>query len=60
LGQKGPFHNALAPILSNSKIFALNLYEAGLGKRIESYFEELLAGPGAAAAALRKYTGVQL
>jgi fructuronate reductase len=58
LGQKGPFHNALAPILSNGKIFALNLYDAGLGERVESYFEELLAGPGAAAAALHKYTGV--
>jgi fructuronate reductase len=56
LGQKGPFA-ALEPILSNSKIFALNLYEAGLGQRIESYFEEMLAGPGAVAAALRKYTG---
>jgi len=55
LGQKGPFHAVLAPILSNSKIFALNLYEAGLGEKIESYFEELLAGPGEVAATLRKY-----
>jgi len=56
LGQKGPFRAALEPILSNSKIFALNLYEAGLGERIESYFEEMLAGPGAVGATLRKYT----
>jgi fructuronate reductase len=55
LGQKGPFHEALKPILSDSKLFAVNLYEAGLGKKIESYFEELIAGPGAVAATLRKY-----
>jgi fructuronate reductase len=59
LGQKGPFHAALEPILSNSAIFGLNLYEAGLGSRVESYFEELVAGPGAVAATLRKYTGTQ-
>jgi fructuronate reductase len=57
LGQKGPFRAALEPILSNSAIFAVNLYEAGLGAKIESYFEELLAGPGAVAATLRKYAG---
>ena len=55
LGQKGPFHSVLEPILSNGKIFAVNLYEAGLGKKVEAYFEELLAGPGAVAAALKKY-----
>jgi fructuronate reductase len=55
LGQKGPFHSVLEPILSNSKIFAVNLYEAGLGEKVEACFEELLAGPGAVAAALKKY-----
>jgi len=58
LGQKGPFHAALEPILSNSKIFAVNLYEAGLGAKVESYFEELLAGPGAVAATLHKYVNI--
>jgi len=57
LGQEGPFRDVLAPILSNSKIFGVNLYDAGLGEKIELYFEELLAGPGAVAATLRKYTG---
>jgi fructuronate reductase len=56
LGQKGPFHKVLEPILSNPAFFAVNLYEAGLGERVESYFEELLSGPGAVAAALKKYT----
>jgi fructuronate reductase len=55
LGQKGPFHETLKPILSDSKLFAVNLYEAGLGKKVESYFEELVAGSGAVAATLHKY-----
>jgi len=55
LGQKGPFHETLKPILSDSKLFAVNLYEAGLGEKVEGYFEELLAGPGAVAATLHKY-----
>ncbi|MDR1863471.1 MAG: mannitol dehydrogenase family protein [Treponema sp.] len=56
LGQKGPFHAALEPILSDKRIFAVDLYEAGLGERVEAYFEELVAGPGAVAAALKKHT----
>jgi fructuronate reductase len=55
LGQKGPFHDKLEPILSNASLFGVNLYEVGLGEKVESYFTELLAGPGAVAAALRKY-----
>jgi fructuronate reductase len=56
LGQKGPFHAALQPILSNSRLFGVNLYEAGLGGRVESIFGELLADPGAVAKTLKKYT----
>jgi fructuronate reductase len=55
LGQKGPFHETLKHILSDSKLFAVNLYEAGLGKKVEAYFEEMIAGPGAVAATLHKY-----
>jgi fructuronate reductase len=58
LGDTGPFHAALGPILANSKIFAVNLYEAGLGEKVESYFEELLAGPGAVAVTLHKYVTI--
>jgi fructuronate reductase len=50
---------ALEPVLSNSKIFAVNLYEAGLGEKVETYFGELLAGPGAVAATLHKYVNIQ-
>jgi fructuronate reductase len=55
LGQKGPVHEALKPILSDSKIFAVNLYEAGLGEQVEHYFAELVAGPGAVKNTLQKY-----
>jgi len=58
IGQQGSFHDALAPILSNPKYFAVNLYEAGLGNLVEAYFEELVAGNGAVAAALKKYTAL--
>ncbi|MDR2052943.1 MAG: mannitol dehydrogenase family protein [Treponema sp.] len=57
LGQKGPFHRELEGVLSNAAIFAVNLYEAGLGERVEAYFEELVAGPGAVRAALKRYVG---
>jgi len=59
LGDKGPFHKTLEPILSDKRIFAVNLYEAGLGERVEKYFEELVAGPGAVAKTLKKYLGYQ-
>ncbi|MDR2136074.1 MAG: mannitol dehydrogenase family protein, partial [Treponema sp.] len=45
----------LRGILSNRKIFALDLYEAGLGGRIEACFAELLAGPGAVRETLRRH-----
>ncbi|MDR1353451.1 MAG: mannitol dehydrogenase family protein, partial [Treponema sp.] len=57
LGQKGPFHRELEPVLSNPAVFAVNLYEAGLGERVEACFEELVAGPGAVRAALRRHVG---
>jgi fructuronate reductase len=55
LGQAGPFHQRLEPILSNPAIFAVNLYEAGLGERVEAYFAELIAGLGAVRSALKRY-----
>jgi len=59
LGQKGPFRAALEPVLSDGKIFGVNLYEAGLGDRIGAYFAELLEGPGAVAKTLNKYVNAQ-
>ncbi|MDR3283676.1 MAG: mannitol dehydrogenase family protein [Treponema sp.] len=54
LGQAGDFHKTLEPILSDSGIFAVNLYEAGLGQIVEAYFAELIAGPGAVRKTLQK------
>ena len=48
-------HAAVEPILSNAEIFGCNLYELGLGEKIEGMFLELLAGPGAVAATIKKY-----
>jgi fructuronate reductase len=53
LGQKGPFHEKLQPVLSNPAFFGVNLYETGqsssdnLGERVEKLFTEMLEGPGA-------------
>ena len=55
LGDKGPFHDLLQPILSNANLFGVDLYEAGLGELTESYFAELVAGKGAVRATLEKY-----
>jgi len=52
LGQTGPFHNKLEPILSNSAYFGVNLYEAGLGTKVEELFTQMLTGPGAVRKAL--------
>ena len=48
-------HATMQPILSNSEIFDCDLYEAGLGERIEGMFAELNAGPGAVRATLHAY-----
>jgi fructuronate reductase len=57
LGEPATAAGKLKNILSNSKIFALDLYKAGLGERIESYFAEFLAGKGAVRKTLHKYAG---
>lgn len=57
LGQKGSFHKQLAPILSNEKIFGVDLYTACLGEKIEKYFEEMVDAKGAVRATLKNYLG---
>jgi fructuronate reductase len=42
----------LKPILSNKKIFGIDLYEAGLGEKVERFFKQLIKGPGAVRATL--------
>lgn len=48
-------HATMQPILSNSEIFDCDLYEAGLGERIEGMFAELNAAPGAVRATLHAH-----
>jgi len=55
LGDKGPFHARLEGLLSDASLFGVNLYEAGLGEKVEGYFAELVAGKGAVRATLAKY-----
>jgi len=55
LGNKILEKNVLKPILSNEKIFAVDLYKVGLGEKIEEMFLELIAGKGAVRATLQKY-----
>lgn len=54
-GDESVSPEALSPILSNEKIFAVNLYELGLGEKIEGMFIEMMAGKGAVRETLKKY-----
>ncbi len=47
LGSKGPFHELLSPILSDASLFGVNLYETGLGEKVEGYFAQMVSCPGA-------------
>jgi fructuronate reductase len=47
LEQAGPFGSILRPILSNPVFFGINLYDAGLGEKVEELFTQMLAGSGA-------------
>lgn len=55
LGDKGPFNLQLKPILLNTSIFGVNLYETLLGEKVENYFAELVSGIGAVRKTLKKY-----
>ncbi len=45
----------LKPLLSNERIFGLDLYSVGLGEKIEAYFNELTEGVHAVRKTLVKY-----
>ena len=54
LGQTVSFRKKLEPVLSNSRYFAVNLYETGLGERIEDLFTQMIASAGAVRAVLSR------
>ena len=55
VGESCDVHAVLSPILSDAKIFGVNLYEAGLGEYVESIFAELIAGKGAVRETLKRH-----
>ena len=56
-GKPESYQGQLKNILSNANIFGVDLYQAGIGSRVEEMFVEQLAGPGAVRATLKKYLG---
>ena len=55
IGKPDQDWSALRKLYSRKDIFAIDLYEAGLGEKIEGMVKELFAGKGAVRATLHKY-----
>lgn len=55
LGRPETADGKLDALLANPNLFGMSLIEAGLGEKITGYFKELIAGPGAVRATLKKY-----
>ena len=55
LGSGENYRDNVKQILTNDKIFAINLYEVGLGELIEDYFQELVVGVDAVRVTLAKH-----
>ena len=55
LGKPETVAEKLRPILSNKIIFGVDLYEVGLGEKIENMVKEELTGIGAVRSTLKKY-----
>ena len=53
----GKLDAKLKDILSNAKIFGINLYEVGLAELTCQYFTEMTRKPGAVMETLQKYVG---
>ena len=54
LGDRGPFDKTLKPLMENTVIFGLNLWESPLKDKVVSYFTDMMAGPGAVRNTLHK------
>ena len=55
LGKPDSVGDKLVPILENPNLFGVRLTEAGLADKVTGLFRELIAGPGAVRATLKKY-----
>lgn len=54
-GNPDSLKDQLKPVLENAGVFGVNLYEAGLGEKIEEMVRKMLAGPGAVRKTLKEY-----
>jgi fructuronate reductase len=54
-GHPSSVNQHLYPILSNQRIFGVNLIEIGLGKKIEGLFQQMISSPGAVRSTLNKH-----
>ena len=54
-GDPSSVKDQLKPLLSNHDLFGSNLYEVGMGERIEVMLAQMLEGPGAVVRTLAKY-----
>ena len=59
LGKPEQDYSCLKSLYSRADIFGLDLYEAGLGDKIEGMVKELFAGKGAVRATLHKYVSAR-
>lgn len=48
-------HTSLVPILQNSTIFGIDLVQIGLSEKIETFFKEMVVGPGAVRQTIHRY-----
>ena len=55
IGRPETLTDQLRPILSNETIFGIDLYEAGIGEKIEGIFREEISGYGMVRKTLEKY-----
>ncbi len=56
---KEMIHEAVKPILSNAEIFGCDLYEIGLGNKIEKMFTEMIAKEGSVRSTIQHYIGTE-
>jgi fructuronate reductase len=59
LGKPDQDFSCLRKLFSRKDVFAVDLYEVGLGEKIEGMVKELYAGPGAVRATLHKYVSAR-
>ena len=55
IGKPETFTDQLKPILSNERLFFVDLYTTGVAEKIEEMFREIIAGKGAVRATIHKY-----